>query len=75
MEGVAGSSPELADSARAAGYIQAVGNLRSRKLHRPGCRWAKAISKPGRVVFASFDEAISRGYVACRVCMPKAQPK
>lgn len=44
------------------------GNLRSRKFHRPGCRyyWCKNC----KAVFKSREEAIKQGYVPCKVCKP-----
>ncbi|HBT20822.1 MAG TPA: nuclease [Peptococcaceae bacterium] len=47
-----------------------IGNMRSKKFHRPDCIWAKKISPSNRVNFKSRNEALSSGYVPCKVCRP-----
>ena len=47
-----------------------IGNARSHKFHRPGCRWAKNISHANRVCFKSRQDAIDQGYTPCKVCRP-----
>jgi hypothetical protein len=47
-----------------------IGNSNSLKFHRPICQWAKNISPANRVEFKSKQDAISQGYVGCKVCKP-----
>lgn len=47
-----------------------VGNNRSHKFHRPGCRWAKKISQQNMVYFKSRQKAIGQGYIPCKACNP-----
>ncbi|MBR1396361.1 MAG: hypothetical protein IJ563_02360 [Selenomonadaceae bacterium] len=47
-----------------------VGNASSHKFHYPSCRWAKKINSNNRVTFDSRQEAVSAGYVPCKVCKP-----
>lgn len=47
-----------------------VGNVSSRKFHRPGCIWAERISPKNRIELSSRSEAIDRGFQPCAVCKP-----
>ena len=47
-----------------------VGNARTKKFHRPDCRWAGEISPANRVEFGSREEAVRQEYVPCKVCNP-----
>jgi hypothetical protein len=42
----------------------------STKYHRPGCKWAKRISKRNLLIFKSRQEAERAGYRPCGVCRP-----
>lgn len=44
------------------------GNLKTRKFHRPGCRYYNCSNCTA--VFHSREEAIRAGYVPCKVCRP-----
>jgi methylphosphotriester-DNA--protein-cysteine methyltransferase len=44
------------------------GNVRSKKFHRPGCRYYNC--KNCVVRFTSRAQAIQAGYVPCKVCKP-----
>ncbi len=50
---------------QAANYI---GNRNSKKFHLPTCRSLPAPSN--QVYFKTRDEAISQGFVPCRICNP-----
>ena len=50
--------------------ITYVGSSKSNKYHRRSCVWAGRISPKNLVVFNSPEEAISAGYVPCKVCKP-----
>lgn len=50
--------------------IHYVGNMNSKKFHRPDCEWAAKIAPGNRVYFATREEALGAGYEACRVCRP-----
>ncbi|HOV80118.1 MAG TPA: stalk domain-containing protein [Bacillota bacterium] len=52
------------------GEAKYIGNSRTKKFHRPDCRWAGEISPENRVGFKNRDEALAAGYVPCRVCRP-----
>ncbi len=45
-----------------------IGNTRSLKFHLPTCRYLPA--EKNRVYFKTKDEAVSQGYIACKVCKP-----
>lgn len=44
------------------------GNVRSKKFHRPGCRYYYC--KNCRQRFTSREQALKAGYVPCKVCRP-----
>jgi Metal binding domain of Ada len=44
------------------------GNVRSKKFHRPGCRYYNCRNCTAH--FASRAQAIAAGYVPCKVCRP-----
>ena len=44
------------------------GNVRSKKFHRPGCRYYNCKNCTAR--FTSREQAIQAGYVPCKVCKP-----
>lgn len=46
-----------------------VGNQASKRFHKPGCVWARRITRD-QVDFASTAEALAAGYLPCRVCRP-----
>lgn len=45
-----------------------IGNKRSLKFHLPTCRYLPA--EKNRVYFKTRDEAVSEGYVPCKICKP-----
>ena len=47
-----------------------VGSINSNKFHYCNCQWAKEIHYNNINCFKSKEEAISRGYQACKVCNP-----
>lgn len=47
-----------------------IGSARSKKFHRPDCRWAQQIKPANKVRFATRDEAMDAGYEPCRECHP-----
>ncbi|MDI6709272.1 MAG: thermonuclease family protein [Bacillota bacterium] len=47
-----------------------LGNMRSKKFHRPDCRWARQIKPENGMRFATRDAALDAGYSACRDCRP-----
>ncbi|WP_041737173.1 MBL fold metallo-hydrolase [Caldicellulosiruptor acetigenus] len=47
-----------------------IGNSNTKKFHYPWCTWAKKIAPYHRVYFKTRQEAISAGYVPCKVCKP-----
>lgn len=47
-----------------------VGSKTSKKYHLPTCRYAVKILPEKKLVFASREEAESRGYEPCKVCNP-----
>lgn len=44
------------------------GNLKTKKFHRPGCRYYNCRNCLAR--FATREEAIRAGYAPCKVCRP-----
>ena len=57
----------LAANTQAAGVVYH-GNVRSRKFHRPGCRYYNCKNCTAR--FTSRQAALDAGYVPCKVCRP-----
>ena len=51
------------------GYLY-VGNVKSYKLHKIDCRWAKRCFKNCKAKFKTREEAIAAGFEPCRVCKP-----
>lgn len=47
-----------------------IGNLNSGKFHTSTCKEAKKMSDKNKVYFTSRQDAISHGYVGCKVCKP-----
>lgn len=47
-----------------------VGSARSEKFHRPDCRSASEIGPGNLVCFETREEAVTAGYVPCRVRKP-----
>ncbi|MBP2657257.1 MAG: hypothetical protein H6Q69_289 [Firmicutes bacterium] len=47
-----------------------VGASTTGKFHYTSCRWAEKIRPDHRVYFNTREEAISAGYVPCKVCQP-----
>ena len=47
-----------------------VGSIKSNKYHYQYCKWARKINRANLVVFNSPTEALSQGYVPCKVCKP-----
>ncbi|MBW2615209.1 MAG: thermonuclease family protein [Deltaproteobacteria bacterium] len=47
-----------------------LGNRNSYRFHRPGCRFAKKISRKNGVRFKSRYDAFWEGYSPCKRCMP-----
>ena len=51
----------------AANYI---GNSNSGKFHYADCRTVKKMNPANKVNFSSREEAVSAGYIPCKVCNP-----
>ena len=47
-----------------------VGNANTKKFHTSSCSHAGRIKSSNKVYFSSRDDAISSGYVPCKVCNP-----
>lgn len=47
-----------------------VGNSNSKKFHYADCSSAQKIKASNRVSFNSREEAVSKGYVPCKICKP-----
>lgn len=48
-----------------------VGCASTRIVCRRGCAAERRIAEPGRIVFASVEDALSVGYRPCKVCRPR----
>ncbi len=46
------------------------GSRKSNKFHRPTCQYVRRINSGNLVGFRSREEAVSMGYVPCKVCKP-----
>jgi PAS domain S-box-containing protein len=60
---------EVAELLRPAARFVASPSPKSRKYHAPDCISVKRIAPAALVVFAGIDEAKTRGYDACRICV------
>ena len=47
-----------------------IGNQNSFKFHRATCEWAAKTAPKNRVCLQTREEAISKGFVPCKVCKP-----
>lgn len=47
-----------------------IGNKRTKKIHRPSCKFAKSISPENRKCFPEINDACRLGYAPCRNCQP-----
>lgn len=47
-----------------------IGNTNSGKFHKSTCKWGQKTAEHNRVYFNNRNEAISQGYVPCKVCNP-----
>lgn len=47
-----------------------IGNKRTKKIHRPSCKFAKSISPENRRCFPEINDAYRLGYAPCRKCRP-----
>lgn len=61
--------PQAPPSSSTTGY-KYIGNTNTKKFHYPWCTWAKKITTGHRVYFKTKEEAISKGYIPCKVCKP-----
>jgi beta-lactamase superfamily II metal-dependent hydrolase len=59
--------PTAAPPAQSCPYI---GNSNTGKFHRAGCRYVAQMSPANKVCLQSREQAISLGYVPCKVCAP-----
>ncbi|WP_288185052.1 Ada metal-binding domain-containing protein [uncultured Sporomusa sp.] len=57
----------VAAAALASSYI---GNSNTGKFHYSDCRWVSKMYDSHKVYFDSRQEAVSAGYVPCKVCKP-----
>ena len=60
-------SDTSSDSDTSGSYI---GNSNSGKFHKIDCKWSQKTSEHNRVYFNSRNDAISQGYIPCKVCNP-----
>ena len=51
---------------RTAGWL--IGNDRSKKVHRPDCKWAAKISPANRVAIRDDADAKKLGFEYCKEC-------
>ena len=47
-----------------------IGNSNSGRFHKSTCKWGQKTAEHNRVYFNNRNEAISQGYVPCKVCNP-----
>jgi micrococcal nuclease len=52
------------------GNAKYIGTVNSYKFHYIDCEWGQKIAEHNAVYFATRDEAISAGFVPCKVCGP-----
>ena len=45
------------------------GNKSTKKLHLATCRYAKNLASEKKIMFEDYNDAISMGYVDCKVCL------
>ncbi len=59
-----------AGSASAGTEAAYIGNVNSKKFHRPSCASVKDMAEKNKVALSSREEAIAEGYTACGSCKP-----
>jgi hypothetical protein len=65
------TSQRYAPRANVLHYGAAVVGSKIRNIyHRPSCEWALKMSHRNRITFNSANEAIHKGYRACKMCRP-----
>ena len=47
-----------------------IGNSNSGKFHKSTCSWGQKTAEHNRVYFSNRNDAISQGYMLCKVCNP-----
>ncbi len=47
-----------------------IGDKRSRRFHRPACRYGRDVSRANRIIFHDMKKAFYEGYCPCRRCRP-----
>lgn len=58
------------DSSSSTGSGSYIGNSNSGKFHESSCKWGQKTAEHNRVYFDNRNQAISQGYVPCKVCNP-----
>lgn len=60
-------SDDSSSSSDSGSYI---GNSNSGKFHESTCKWGQKTAEHNRVYFDNRNDAISQGYIPCKVCNP-----
>lgn len=47
-----------------------IGNVKSNKFHHPNCKAVKKMSEHNKLELFSREDAISSGYIPCKICNP-----
>ncbi len=47
-----------------------IGNRKSLRFHRPGCRYGSRTGRKNRVIFRDRISAFKKGYCRCKKCLP-----
>lgn len=60
-------TPAPAEAADAAAPTHYIGNVNTHKFHLPDC--SRLPAEKNRVTLDSYDDAVSQGYEACKICL------
>ena len=60
----------FAGAVKAANTFYYAGSINSNKYHYQHCNAVKHINQMNLIFFSTPEEAISKGYVPCRICKP-----
>jgi hypothetical protein len=64
------SQPTSAESTSSSDSANYVGNANTGKFHVASCNSVSKMAEGNKVFFSSRDDAVSQGYVPCKICNP-----
>lgn len=65
-----GDASRTAAASKAAPAPAFVGHRKTKKYHKPECRYVQKVAEGSRIFFSSREEAETAGFTACKSCKP-----